>query len=619
MATTHEKQSTLRSILYDTVERHPERPAITYRVGGDHRRRGRDGQSWRTLTWHEIAYLVLDVAAALDRSLGTRTTRTVAILADTDARYPLLELAVGLTGRVLQPVYVSSTDEEIKSALQVSGADVLVVGRSQAERVLAGQLHPGTIELDTIVRLPGIGDAPYAALPPDVEPFETRGVLARLAQLPPRAPLAPLLYMQSTGTTGPARVIEISERALIAAVRAVQGEASHQFPRLLSFLPTAHISERLLTLYVSIALAGHTFYGGGLDALATDLRSCRPTILLAPPLLLETIRAEAQAAARSTRVGRKLLASVQRTADAMLAGGVVGRGRRSLGARLFGFELRRGAGLDELRDALTGTAPMPATLHAWFEAVGIPLRIVYGQTELAGATSITTREGATFGSVGALVPGVETRISERGELLVRAESAFTGYVGDAAATARTLDCAWFHSGDRATLSASGEIVLQGRVQSVIEARDGTAVDTAQIAAQVRKGLGNVEIAFARDATTGETHMYLATCVSTPGAPPAEPVPDTDVRWERLAEAVVAADPHRAVSGWALFEGAFTQATGEVGPTGKARGWRIHALRSKHLHLRARGAAAAKGVAPRRDNGAAGAFAIEGVHALKRRS
>ena len=355
---------------------------------------------------------------------------------------------------------------------------------------------------------------------------------------------------------------------------------------------------------MSIAHVGHTVYGGGLDDLAEDLRWCRPTILLAPPLLLETIRAEAQAEARFTRVGRRLLESVQRTAEAMLAGRVVGLGRRSLGARLFGYKLRRGAGLDKVRDALAGTAPMSASLHAWFEAVGIPLRDVYGQTELAGATSITPRRGATFGSVGVLVPGVETRISDGGELLVRAESAFTGYVGDTAATARTNDGGWFHSGDRATLLPTGETVLLGRVQSLVTASDGVVVDTAQIATAVKQSLGAVEVVFARDDLDGGTYLYVAMRSPTPTEFAVNPAPETDARWERLAQVVEIADPHHVVKGWALLDGAFAQATGEVGPTGKARGWRIHALRSTHLRPRER--ATTTGGAPRPGAGVLGA-------------
>jgi long-chain acyl-CoA synthetase len=583
--TTHEPHETLRSLLAGTVEKHPERPAITYALGatGD-QPAGLLGRTLRTLTWHELAHLVLEVARTLDGLDATRSARTVAILADTDARYPLLELAVGLTGRVLQPLYTTATDDELQRALAMSKAEVLVVGRSQANRARAGSLHPATVSLDAVVRLPGIDGTPHAALPPQVEPFDTHEVLGRLAGLGGRPTGASLLYMQSTGTTGPARVIDLSEAAVVAAVRAVKGEASHQFPRMLSFLPTAHISERLLTQYVSIALAGHTFYGGGLATLVPDLRACRPTIVLAPPLLLAAIRAEATAAARATSVGRRLLASVQKTADAMLSGRVTGRGRRFLGARLFGRTLRKGVGLDQVRDALTGTAPVTPDLHAWFEAVGLPLRIVYGQTEVAGATSMTARAGATFGAVGVLVAGVDARLSDDGELLVRAESAFTRYLGDAAATARVLDDGWLRSGDRATMLPGGEIAIGGRRQSLLTV-GGATVDVGQITARVSKALGGADVVFAKGDSPGSVFLYVAAQAPGPDVVATRPVPDTDARWDRLAESIESADPHHVVRGWALFDGAFTQATGEVGPTGKARGWRIHELRSKQLRNR----------------------------------
>ena len=95
-------------------------------------------------------------------------------------------------------------------------------------------------------------------------------------------------------------------------------------------------------------------------------------------------------------------------------------------------------------------------LGAWFEAVGLSVRNVYGQTELTGATSITARRGAALESVGRPVRGVEVRVSDKHELLVRSRSAFTRYVGDESATARALVDGWLHSGDRAELRETGD-------------------------------------------------------------------------------------------------------------------------------------------------------------------
>ncbi len=564
----------------DVLVRHPERPALSYALAARASRRGRSVRDWRTLSWHEVGRLVVDVAEGLP--LTTGAGRTIAVLADTDARYPVLELAAGLAGRTVQPMYVSATDEELRAALRITGAEVLVVGQSQSERAHAGQLHRHIVALDGVVALPGVNGAPHAALPADIEPFDSRQVRARLARLPARADGVPALYLQSTGTTGPARVIEIGEAALVSAVRAVEREASHRFPRLLSFLPTAHVSERLLTLYASVALAGHTFHGGGLATLAEDLRACRPTVLLAPPLLLEALRDEAVAGGRGSALGRCLLASVERTADALLASGVTDGARRPLGARLFGRMLRRSAGLDQVRDAVAGTAPLPAKLHAWYEAAGIPLRDVYGQTELTGATSIAPARGASFGAVGAPVGGVEVRIAPDGELLVRAESTFTRYVADPAATARVLDDGWLHTGDRARRLPSGEIVLTGRVQALVRTRDGACIDTADIARRLRGAFGDCTAVFAPAADRdGGVHLYLAFA----GSAALRPAAADDSRWSEVATVVAVADPRGVVRGWALYDGAFAQATGEVGPTGKPRAWRIHERRARDLRPR----------------------------------
>lgn len=577
---------TLRGLLLHTLERHPERPAQSYPL--DLLQRGAGRPVFRTLTWHEVGRLVLAVAEELDQRFGA--ARVVAAFSDTDARYPLLELACGVTGRALQPLYVTATDAELADALSKTGAPLVVCGRSQLERARACLGHPALVALDSLVTLPGIDGKAEAVLPPDVEPFDTREVRARLAGFPARAPEAPLLYLQSTGTTGPARVIELSELALLGAVRAVEGEASHRFPRFLSFLPTAHISERFLTLYLSLALGGHTYHGGGLATLDEDLRACRPTVLLAPPLLLEALKKEAIARASSSGLGRCLIASVRDDADRLIASGVTGGVRRSALARLFSELFRRSAGLDHVRDGIAGTAPLGPELHAWFEAAGIPLRIAYGQTELAGAMSMTARSGARFGSVGVPVAGVEVKLTERGELVVRSQAAFTRYVGDPVATGRTLAGGWLATGDRGRLLETEEIALLGRVQSLLPAADGRLVDLELVAAELRRALGPADVAFQRASPAFGAFLYVALHPESSEHESVlgpERIPETDARFQRLLGLVERLDPAGVVLGLALYDGVFTQLTGEVGPTGKARPWRIHELRARELSRRHR--------------------------------
>jgi long-chain acyl-CoA synthetase len=577
---------TVTDLLAATVVAHPERPALTYRSAPTWRHaRTRRAGAWHTLTWHETAHLVLATMKRLDDVIGAHDT--VALLADTNVRYPIVELALALSGRAIQPLYVSSTDDELRRAVSLTGADAAIVDGERRDRARSLGARLSLLDLEEVVRLPGFDHRPHTCLPPDVEPFDATVMLRRLGELPRRPSRSPLLYLQSTGTTGPAKVIEVSEPALVAAVSAVRDESSHPFPRFLSFLPTAHISERLLTLYLSVALAGHTWFGAGLQDVATDLKACRPTVLLAPPLLLDAIREQAMRQAGSTPAGRRLAASVQRTADKAIELGRGGMTRRPVGARLFGRSVRRQTGLTKVRDVFSGTAPAPAEVLGWWEAIGMPVRNVYGQTEVTGATSITSLRHSCFMGVGTPVKGTDVRIAPDGELLVRSRSAFTGYVGEPEATAATLPDGWLHTGDRAYIDQTGEIVLLGRVQAVTYGRDGEPVDTAPLLAQITGHFSPASAACVASPTGAGLCLYLA--MHPRDVPVLElehvglrSVAHEDIRWARLGALLARADEHRVIGWVAIFDGAFTQATGEVGPTGKTRGWRIHELHSHHL-------------------------------------
>ena len=191
------------------------------------------------------------------------------MLAATDARYPILEQAVVVTGRRLQPLYTSTADDELVRAMELTGASVLVVGDDQWARVQTGSLSADlrgsveVVELSTVVRLPDTGARQGGVLAADTEPFDTGQVMASLSRWPERFGADAVLYLQTTGTTGPARVIEISQTAILAAMDVLPAEVLEPHPVMLSFLPTAHISERLLTGYLAVLLAGHTWFGGG--------------------------------------------------------------------------------------------------------------------------------------------------------------------------------------------------------------------------------------------------------------------------------------------------------------------------------------------------------------------
>jgi long-chain acyl-CoA synthetase len=355
---------------------------------------------------------------------------------------------------------------------------------------------------------------------------------------------------------------------------------------LLSFLPTGHISERLLTSYLSVVLAGHMWFGGGTETLAADLLHCKPSVFLAPPLVLEAIRSEAIAAASTSLVGRRLLRSVAADAERICRQTLTGPKKRRLQSRFFGWWVRRKSGLGRVDVAISGTAPLSPELHEWWETLGLRLRNVYGQTEVSGATSMTRPVGSIRGGVGHPLPGVEVRVADNGELLVRSPSIFTRYVGDEQKTAHAFDSGWFKTGDRARLSDDGELVILGRIQSMIPTLGGGIADLTDLTRRITSGLGPADVAYFRD----ESGVYLYIAVHPEGIPRhvlvvegnLDPIQASDPISEVLQSQLQTFPGRNEIAGFALFRGGFGFRDGEVGPTGKPRGWRIHQLRSDHV-------------------------------------
>ena len=263
-----------------------------------------------------------------------------------------------------------------------------MVGRSEAARARSALLHSTILDLDSIARAPRSGRHFTCGASTRCGTVRYASGASAPRDLPARE--APLLYLQSTGTTGPARVIELSEAALVRAVRIVQGEASHPVSAV-SFVPShgSHLRAIPHPLRLDRGGRAHLVRRWPLHASRTTCeRAVRRSFLhlryFSPPCERRRSRPLPRPAwaALSCRPFRK-------RPTQLLASGVVGGARRTLGNWLFGRQLRRQAGLDRVEDAFAGTAPLSAPLHAWFEAAGIPLRVVYGQTELAGATAMT--------------------------------------------------------------------------------------------------------------------------------------------------------------------------------------------------------------------------------------
>ena len=203
---------------------------------------------------------------------------------------------------------------------------------------------------------------------------------------------------------------------------------------MLSFLPLSHITERAISHFGLIQAGGETWFARSLGTVAEDLRACRPDDLLRGATRV------AEAPGRHHRRSRRARPSSRRAARSVPVAGETdpsdGAARRgdwpptpphSALDQTIGAPLRRKLGLDQARILVSAAAPIHPDLVRWFHGIGLPIAEGYGQTEDAGPTTLNPPDAIRIGTVGVPIPGVEVRVADDGEILVRGGNVCSGY------------------------------------------------------------------------------------------------------------------------------------------------------------------------------------------------
>ena len=293
--------------------------------------------------------------------------------------------------------------------------------------------------------------------------------------------LAMIVY--TSGTTGRPKGAMLTHGNLLAAAGGLsRAEGLSGQDETLSYLPPAWIGEQ--AFLISALFRGFTVnFPEEPETLAEDLREIGPTVLLAPPRIWESILTDVEVKiADSSRLKqllyRRLLPIGQRMADLTAAGG---SGRPSLGLRLAHLvadrlvlrPLRDSLGLLRARRVYTGGAPLGPEVFRWYHSIGVPLKQVYGQTETTGICSGHPDGQIRHDTVGVPFPGVEVRVSDEGEVLIRGPVLFQGYYKNEEATGSALRDGWLHTGDHGLIGEQDHLVIVDRVKDLMRLQDGT--------------------------------------------------------------------------------------------------------------------------------------------------
>jgi long-chain acyl-CoA synthetase len=428
------------------------------------------GKEVRIWTWSEYLEAAEQIAGGL-RALGIGAGDHVAICSETRAEFYLADQGIFMNGSVSAALYPSYPADELIATIARADAKALFVEDAKTFAKLKDAAVAHFILLT--------GEAPGA-----ISMAELRRHERYAAEVRPENDA--ILYLTS-GATGEPKMVMVTHGALLANIR--MGPAV--LPLLpdditVAFLPSAHIAQRVVVELLPILSGAAVSFAESLSKLPAEIRNVRPTFFLAPPRMWErvysSIRTEVMKKPPVARkvffaaVGLGLGASRYKREGKAVPWRI--RLPLQIADRLIFSKIRERFG-GRMRVAVSGAAPLGADLAEFYEAIGMPLIEGYGLTE-GGVSAFNPIDAPRPGSIGKALPGVEFRVGEEGELLIRSECLSSGYYKDPVATAEVLRDGWLHTGDVGTIDPSGYIYITGRKKELIVSSNGKKIFPARV-------------------------------------------------------------------------------------------------------------------------------------------
>lgn len=440
---------------------------------------------WESITWAEYVNAVNALAAKMI-DLGLEAGEHVSLLGENRPEWCIADLAIQTAGAATVGVYTTSSPEQLAYHLEHSDSVGLILeDAEQLEKWL--EIKHNFPDVRWVILME---EEPYEGVYQWADIIESGMMLygrdpsvvdQRLANINPDKTA---LFIYTSGTTGDPKGAMLSHTNLLWAIEALTGAIpiSHK-DELLSFLPLSHIVERLISVTAPLKYGYSVSFTENLDTVMTNLQEIRPTVLFAVPRIWEKIHSLVELNMKDAHFlkrvtyewASKSLAKPKSSLHHMLA-------------QLATFKiLRYRLGLDRVRVAISGAAPIAPEILAYFRGLGIDIREGYGLTESTGLIAIH-RENVVLGTVGPAFPGVEMKIAPDGEILSKSPGNFIGYYKDPESTAEALEGGWLHTGDVGSIDDNGMLSITDRKKDIIITAGGKNIAPQKIENQLKSSI-----------------------------------------------------------------------------------------------------------------------------------
>jgi len=471
--------TTLARMLRRNARDLRDRPAI----------REKDRGIWQTWTWGQYYEQVRDFALGLV-ALGFKRGERLSVIGDNRPRLYWAQVAAQCLGGVPVPVYQDSIAKELAFVWNHAECSVIAAeDQEQVDKVLGlrdqlpalrlvvyddprGLVHYKHEWLRSYQEVQELGRAFAARHPHDFE-----------AEIEKGKPEDVAIICYTSGTTGnPKGVMLTNANAIGIADAFRRAEDVRADDDALAYLPMAWAGDAAYTLFLSLVVGFCSNCPESPETVQRDLRELGPTTVLAPPRIWENMLTGVQvkaadAPALKRWVFERFRAAAERAEIRRSDGKPIPLGLRlacMLGNVLVYTPIRDQLGLRRARWALTGGAPLGPDTFRFFRSIGVNLKQVYGSTETTGLVSLQPSAEANPTTAGRPCPGIEVKIADRGEVLVRGPVTFKGYLKNEEATREVIDSeGWFRTGDAGFMDPRGHLVIIDRAKDVGALRDGT--------------------------------------------------------------------------------------------------------------------------------------------------
>ena len=397
----------------------------------------------KEFTWHETSQQARKVAASL-LAMDLPKASNIAILSKNCAEWFITDLAIMLAGHVSVPIYSTAGEKTIRYVMDHAKCPVIFVGKLDNTEKQVAAIDNGIVKLAF----------PYPNIPADKQWDELLQV-APFVDKPIPALDSVMTIVYTSGSTGnPKGVVHNYESICWAASNSLNELSVDHTDRILSYLPLAHITERVLVEIASFYSSTRIDFIESLDTFARDVRATQPTLFLSVPRLW-------------TRFQMGVLANMpQKKLDLLLRIPIVGR--------MVSKKIRTKLGLGQARLCASGSAPIPATTLEWFRKIGINISEGWGMTEnSAYGTCCIPFRADKIGSIGRVYAGVDIRIAEQGEIQVKGPCNMKEYYLEPEKTAETMtEDGYLKTGDKGSIDNDDYITITGRLKEIFKTSKG---------------------------------------------------------------------------------------------------------------------------------------------------